>query len=357
MKINDEYDYLIHLINCEINNICPVVIPEGLSMEQVYKHAVNHDVANIAFFSLEKLLDGNNSDLIKKWSSRQEMAVVRSVNQDFAADEIRSCLKAGNIRWLEMQGTKMKDLYPSPEYRTMSDIDFIVDCDSLSKCREILLNLGYEIEKSFYRDVVGFRKPNINVEFHSSFFYEHSEYYSLMPEVFDESYDECEIFCLYTILHLAKHYFKGGCGIRRILDIYFLDKFYKDILDGEYITDVMEQAGLTSFFADIRKLAQLWFNGGPEFADADEMKMYVCKSNVHGTVEHKVSNNSENSKLKYLFKRIFQDKEFIYKRYPFIEKHKFLLPVGWVMRMFYGITHFKQAHIDEEIKAVRKIKK
>ena len=73
----------------------------------------------------------------------------------------------GNIRSLEVQGTKIKPLYPQADWRTMSDIDFIIDPKNLLKAAEILKELGYQCEGKYGVEVDAHRRPNINIEVHT----------------------------------------------------------------------------------------------------------------------------------------------------------------------------------------------
>ena len=116
----DEYDYLIHLIRCGICDEQPGELPESFRFEQVYECGNYHHVANIVFDSIEKLMHKPEESLYQKWQACRDKAIIRDINQSYAAEEIRNSFSNADIRWLELQGTKMKSLYPKPEWRTMS---------------------------------------------------------------------------------------------------------------------------------------------------------------------------------------------------------------------------------------------
>lgn len=140
------------------------------------------------------------------------------MNQDHATEEIRAAFRGESIRWLEVQGTKVKPLYPRPEWRTMSDIDYIVDVKNLTRAGMLLERLGYQWKLAHEdMEVAAHRPPNINIELHTGYFFPDSEYYEVMGTPFATEPD----LYLYNILHIAKHYYYGGCGIRRVLDAFF----------------------------------------------------------------------------------------------------------------------------------------
>ena len=46
----DEYDYLIHLVECAIYERTPCEMPSHLSFDQVFQYGKEHEIANIAFY-------------------------------------------------------------------------------------------------------------------------------------------------------------------------------------------------------------------------------------------------------------------------------------------------------------------
>ena len=51
----NEYEYLVHLLQCAISDEQPVEKPAELSFEKVFEYGRTHEVANIAYVSLLKL--------------------------------------------------------------------------------------------------------------------------------------------------------------------------------------------------------------------------------------------------------------------------------------------------------------
>ncbi len=354
MIIKDEYDYLIHLLKCAVNDLIPEEIPDGMLFEKIYKYALFHDVANIAFCSVERLDGKPDKELYLKWQNRHDLAVTRDINQEFAANEIRQAFSEKEILFTEIQGTKIKKFYPAPEYRTMSDIDFVVEEKKLEQAENILCSLGYKCEVHGNGDVVASRSANINVELHRKYFT--GKFEGVMDVDFTRDVTDEELY-VYTYLHLVKHYFEEGCGIRRVLDIYLLDKNFPEFWENEWVRNCFEKAGVQELAGELKCLAGFWFGGETEPENAGKMKKYFTESGVHGIMEHRVQNNLGSSKFRYLWGRVFQKKELIYLRYPFIRKYKFLLPIGWVMRFFYGVTHFKEKRVMDEIKTVKETEK
>ena len=57
------------------------------------------------------------------------------------------------------------------------------------------------------------------------------------------------------------------------------------------------------------------------------------------------------SKFRYIMRRIFPELEVYKEHYPFFYKHRILLPIGWLYRLFKGII-LKSRRIINELKIV-----
>ena len=366
-KFLDECDYLIHLVRCAIHDLQPRELPDGLSFERVYEWGVNHHVANIALYSVEKLANKPEAQLYSKWQRCWDQAVVREINQSHAAQELREALREGGVRWVEVQGTKLKPLYPQPDFRTMSDLDFIIDPENVPKIKEILEALGYEWEDVYDAEVNAHRFPNINVEMHTEYFLEDCEYRQVMAYPFTsvDEQGQCEInaFYLYNILHIAKHYFYSGCGIRRVLDAYYLNEAYGHILDGAYIQEVLERAKAARFAAEFCSLANAWFGKEEQELPRSKMATYILNSGLHGSGFNEQKNRLEKTidttvpfaKLKYLFGRFVGNGEDLRTRYPVLERHKILYPFCWLRRVLCALKPGQFRRIKREVKVVKSL--
>ena len=69
---------------------------------------------------------------------------------------------------------------------------------------------------------------------------------------------EAEDFYIYMMAHMAKHFYKRGCGIRNLVDIYvFLEKFGGE-MNADYLQKQFAGLGLTAFTEHMEKLAELF---------------------------------------------------------------------------------------------------
>ena len=380
----NEYEYLIHLIKCAIHNLQPEEKPKDLSFEKVFAYGKKHEVANIAFVSVEKLKIKPEEALYKMWKTVYVFSIQRHTNQMQARDTIVDALHQTGIRTVELQGTVIKTLYPKPFWRMMSDIDFIIEKEHLERAGKIMQNLGYEIKQVGDYEIDAFGANKIAVELHTDFFPPSSIYYDAIPNIFKNlDLSEDTIFYLYNLLHCMKHYLQSGVGIRRILDMYILDKefnYSSEVLfckeekidnlsvievnkssisekrrvsekhnkfnlknvDFSYIEAVLLRYNLKETVEEVIELAQLWFGNYDleNKKDLSETIQFVYLSENHGTVKAQLNNEYKQKKIsnKVLFKfykviqLIFPKKEVVYIRYPICKKYHVPIILAWLYR-------------------------
>ncbi len=333
-----DYEYLVHLIYCAIHDTAPSEKPTEVSFEGVYELGKEHEVGNIAFLSVDRLKNKPAEELYKKWQMFYFFSVQRDVRQQAAYETITRALHESGIRTLEAQGTVTKTLYPSPELRMMSDIDFIIDLENLEKARAVMTDLGCETwqhgEGEFdavYDDIV--------IEFHTEFFGEkiynrRENYRSAINQPFSHSVPDSDdplkyvlddaYFYLYSVLHIIKHYEITGCGIRRVLDLYYLKKAYGDVTGSELIGTTIEKYGFKDSCDALFALEGEWFENIKSERDLSDAVDIILLSGNHGTreaftknvIKKEETDGVRHTRLRRIIAFIFPPKEYIYINYP-----------------------------------------
>ncbi len=358
-KFKDEYEYLVHLVRCAVQETNPVEIPDGLSFDKVFKLGKEHEVANIAFVSVEKLQNKPQNDLYLMWKTIYGLAIQRHVNQMCAKQQIVDALNNAAIRHVETQGTIMKTLYPHPEWRMMSDIDFIIDSENLGSAESVLQKLGYKTENPRGIEVDAYNDNNVAVELHSMFFNPESACYKTLGNAFDfstqigDTYSYAltnTMFYLYNLLHCVKHFVQRGAGIRRITDMYIMRKQLSDKVDFDYINTVVQNSGYKSAVDEIFAVVDKWFLDAKTIDDISDIEERIYFSNNHGSQQTLIKNEyiaSKNKgenfyKTRKVFSLIFPKKQIIYDTYPLTKKKRLPLIICWFYRWFVILTSFNK---------------
>lgn len=345
--LKNEYDYLIHLIYCALHNEQPLEKPNNILFEKVFEIAKEHEVANITFVSVEKLNNKPNQELYKKWKIQYAFSIQRNAYQMQAREKVVNALNQNGIRSVELQGTVIKKLYPYDFWRNMSDIDFVVDKQNLLKAEKVIKELGFKTKCCGDYEIAAFASPQIVLELHSDFFDPNTEFYTKMTDPFKKakispdgvSYnaEESEIF-VYNILHCIKHFRGSGAGIRRILDIYYLNNFLLQNLDQADIFDFLQSVNCKQDYDNLSAIADEWFAKNEAKCALENIKNKILMSGTHGNFgirlenEYEEEKNKNAFKIKKIIKLLFPAKSNIYSAYSFCSKYKLPTFLCWIYR-------------------------
>lgn len=351
-KFKNEYEYLVHLIKCSLRDLQPIEKPKELSFDKVLKYGKDHEVANIAFVSIERLSAKPKDEVYTKWKTAYAFSIQRHANQMNAREKIVDALNNAAIRHIEAQGTIMKKLYPHPEWRMMSDLDFIIDKENLDAAEDVMKELGYETKNPNGVEVDAYGKNGIAVELHSDFFDPNSMCYGTISDPFSMatqagdtySYSVSDTaFYLYNLLHCIKHYLQRGAGIRRIMDLYLMKEKLAHRVDFQLIEKVLTENRYKDVANDLFAVADKWFGDGniDNSIDLSQVEESIYLANNHGSTEVQLNNEYKRSaRNKFYFKLhkclslIFASKENIYRAYPFCQKHNYPIVLCWLHRGF-----------------------
>ncbi|MGN1411598.1 MAG: nucleotidyltransferase family protein [Oscillospiraceae bacterium] len=356
--------YLIHLLGSALEYTQPLEKPKELQWIDIFKLAEAHKVSNLAFYSVEKLNNKPSNDIYLKWKEIKEKSIVRSYTQLFERDRLIHLFEENQVRTLMLKGCYLMEMYPQEDFRFMSDLDFLVHKDDIKKAQSVLKQCGYSLDSAYDHHLEYIKPPIMVVELHNkliSLTCKYHDYYinpwerTYLKDGFNYIYEwSWNDYYIYMIVHMAKHYFSGGIGIRSIMDIHiFLSKHSND-LDYSYLNQEFKKLNLMNFVKDAEILAKDWFEN-QTYTCLSTMSKYILSCGIYGNLNNKVQNGLKlhnGSKLKYIFSRIFMPFNFMKERYPILQRLPFLLPFVWIYRVvFKMLTDFSR--IKDELKYLK----
>ena len=234
----------------------------------------------------------------------------------------------------------------------MSDIDIVVDPSELSRAGGVLRDLGYETKiEEGGMTITGSIGVDINAEIHGAFFASDEDYQSALEK---SGLDGDALLYVYTILHTEKHFRSGGCGVRRILDLYLLNKKYVGFSALPEVIAALENAGASALSGTLFRLAEYWFGDGKYDCDFRDTEEYIKRSGLHGSFEHSALNRysySKKGRIRYMLRRAFPSLRDLSSAYPSLLRHRALYPAFAVHRL---IKRRREA--SAEIRVLRKEK-
>ena len=332
---------LIRIINC-------ILAPDACCDEffitdwnALITYARKNGVFQYVYRYMKQLEDDKKpaADVIAAMDGANMRNLRMSILQECALEKLRAGLEDAGINHLFMKGSVTKERYPDRYLRSMGDIDFLYDpaqhdllCKAMNDMGFVLKNVGRvhdlyidnnKIIMEAHRQMVSSSSPYI--EFSNGIWsraeatagYEHN--YSMKLE------DEF----LFSIMHLASHFKKGGIGIRFIVDVWI----YKNLeMDWEYIHRSLSAFGLNQFYDIIDSLAEKWF-GKQKTEDAliAEIEQYILSGGVFGCRENQKNSAIRNGKLKYFLKVCFPGFEEMRSMFPWLTG-RWMLPFAWIRR-------------------------
>ncbi len=354
--------YTSELVKATFENRSPKPLPEGISASDIIEVAAKGHMPYLLLNPLLKVAaDSKEAELIKR---NVMLSTFKTFQQVMAARQITEAFEKNGIRHQILKGTIMKNLYPSPEMREMSDVDLVVYDESLDKAAKIMEELGYKNEGLVKHHMIFTKDGSLCVEVHwclidksvdyKQFLHFKDNFNAKLKEGYSYTYEfSIEDFYVYMIAHMGKHFFETGCGIRNLVDIYVYQKKYSDIMDAEYLDREFSALGIKEFEKHMKELAFIWLDDKqcPDFYN--NLFEYMVDSGIYGKGENGVwsqlaketSGNNQNVKIRFFFPSL----SFMEEKYPWLKKVPFLLPVAWVIRMVSGLSHKESKQHMEKI--------
>lgn len=376
---------MIYLLSCGVNGNNPDAdYIKEVDLEKLYHMSCVHSVEALIGMVLKQA----GVALPKEWNERIAKAIRKVLLFDAERAKLLSFMEQKGIWYLPLKGVILKEYYPAIGMRQMSDNDILFDYSFSKEIQNYMESQGYEtisIGRGSHDEYK--KEPVYNFEMHGSLYnsthksgweYYYREIKKKLILNSGSSYGyhfTDEDFYVYIMTHAYKHYKGSGTGIRTLLDIYVYLKAMHQKLDYAYIEQECAVLGIAEFEYQNRKLCEKVFSvESPNDAESIEEKLsledkgmlaYYFSSGVYGTIERGVESRVEKlwkqkkrlTKLSYFWKRIFPDVEVIEENYSYVYKHKLLLPLGYVYRLWMGLFDKKRRYkMLKEIEIIKKIK-
>ena len=342
------------------------------SMNQLIKLCKNHSLLPILYQACNKYniqLNEKQKEYLKK---EYNVALMREVTQECEKESILNALTENQIKCMPLKGSLIKFLYPSPELRTMSDIDILFENKKTKKVKNILESLGYKCDKIGGTDDEYKKPPFMNVEMHRIMvdgnFELIADYYSNIWDVIKPTKENeyiyemsKEDFYIHMVAHVARHYAVGGIGIRFVFDEWLYLKAYEKELNFDYINSEFEKINLLKFANNFKQLSIKWFKGLETTELEESMTKYIFNSYTHGTIQNEQSvrialgdkgiSNFKRKKFSYLLKLIFPSFKYMSNRNHILKKVPILLPYFYIQRLIVALFK-KQKLVASSIKGL-----
>ena len=178
---------------------------------------------------------------------------------------------------------------------------------------------------------------------------------------------------LYLILHAYKHFVRSGIGLRQFCDIGLWARVYHDQIDWQRLYDQCASVHAATFAAAAFRIARTYL--GIDFdlpapwnstVDVEPLLHDALCGGVYGSNDYtrlhsstvtlnavKASRTGEKSSV---LRTVFPKRAYLERRYPYLKKRPYLLPVAWVQRLAHYASE-KQSGADSSTSGSIKLAK
>ncbi len=362
--------FFVDVLSSHISGKAPSV-PDGLDCAALASLSHIHKLTPIVYYELTKNCKGGvPEDYLSGMKRTAYMQITSQISKSRAFLDVYRKLSEAGIKCAVVKGITLRALYPEPDLRLSSDEDVLVSPDDFGKAADIFLSLGLEEREKTdgETNVRAFsdRKNGLMIELHNSLFPHTDDFNENMAALFDGALDrteETEIdncrICvlsptdalLFLILHSFKHFVFCGFGLRQISDFIVFARTNVNYTNAEYIISSLEKVRASGFFSALLDISEKHFGADREelgfgavkrgSLDTGDLMDDVLSGGAYGNSSPERVHSSlmtmasaSGGKKASALSTLFPPYSVMKERYPFVAKHKFLLPAGWCARIF-----------------------
>lgn len=342
----------LYLAGCALHGKTARWNPEK-DLTALYSFCKFHSITAIVAMALEDYWKENppaDPAIMKPWKQEKEQNIRKNILLNAEREEILRQLEAMGCWYMPLKGSLLQYDYPRFGMRQMSDNDILIDKNFRRAVRDMMCGRGYEVRSYQMGAEDNYIKPPVyNYEMHADLFFKAWEpvlggYYETIREKMQKDSDNQfgyhlsdEDFYVYVMAHAYRHFNGSGTGIRILLDVWTFGR-KRPNLDWEYITGELTKLGAAEFESGCRALAGKMFDTleAGELSDTEEALLaQLLRAGTYGLEQIKVEHRLEKSgsRTAYLLSRAFPSVDYLSIMYPFLPKHRWLLPVMWIWRL------------------------
>ena len=362
---------------------------EAVDWPAIFTLANQQKLLPILFEAVRKTpAAGENAPL---FAAIKQQVIGQVLNQTVRSAEFTDLyrrLRAAGLHPVVVKGQLCSRLYPLRDHRISADDDLFIPEGEFFACHEALLANGLTTDTPADElptaDEVSYTKKDspLYIELHRHLFDSAEDAHDELNHFFvDIAPVEVDGFLtmpphehlLYLILHAYKHFVYSGIGLRQFCDIGLWAQAYHDQIDWQRLHDQCASVHAATFAAAAFRIARTYLDIDFDLpglwdgdVDVEPLLHDTLCGGVYGSNSYtrlhsstvtlnavKASRTGEKSSV---LRTVFPKRAYLERRYPYLKKRPYLLPVAWVQR----IAHYageKQSGADNSASGSIKLAK
>lgn len=339
---------------------------ENVDWPAVFTLANQQKLLPILFEAVRKMPAAEEN--VALFAVTKQQVIGQVLNQTVRSAEFTELyckLRSAGLHPIVVKGQLCSRLYPLKDHRISADDDLYISDAEFMACHEQLLANGLRIgtpaDELATADEVSYTKEGspLYIELHRHLFDSAEDAHDELNHFFaDLNPVETDSFLampphehlLYLILHAYKHFVRSGIGLRQFCDIGLWAREYHAEIDWQRLHEQCESVHAATFAAAAFRIARDYL--GIEFdlpapwdasIDVEPLLHDTLCGGVYGSNDYtrlhsstvtlnavKASRTGEKSSV---LRTVFPKREYLGRRYPYLKKRPYLLPVAWVQRI------------------------
>lgn len=307
------------------------------------------------------------------------MEVFRQVSMQITSSKafaaLYTAMEEAGFHPLVVKGIVCRNIYPGGEMRPSGDEDLYVTDEEFAPVCEFLRSYGMVPGEDDRPDAyeIPWEKPGspLYIELHRRLFAPDSGAYGELERFFDISRSRFEYkteygtvhsltphdHMLYLLLHAYKHFIHSGFGIRQICDIGLWAQRYGDQIDWDRLAEQCDSCSARQFAAAVLGIAVHAIGISVNLLQQWQTDADFCQPMLEDILAGGVYGKSDTERLHSstvtlnaveadrsggrtsIWQSVFLKRSEMEKKYPYLRRFPFLLPVAWIQRIFHYLIH------------------
>ena len=387
-----EKQFIDLLSNSIRNEVCKKKY-NNVDWNELINLSRKHKIEGLIYSALNKsrLLENIDEDKVKDLKKEVFFTGVTQISNMSKLEKVFNEFSKENVPVIVLKGLVVREYYPQPEQRSMSDADIFVKAKDLNKSKKILIDLGYtevDAEASHHIKYIKSGYPMIELHWHVMKRDGFSDELDLFEDdIWDRTIEVkvkgakvlslgYEDLALHLCMHMAAHLAASGFGVRQIADLVLLVEKKGHLIDWTLFINKAEEFGFKKFIIIMFKICNILFSMDipKEMAvykiDDEEMFESLISTIFDGGVYGKkdmASNfanqvafnykgkdsNATIGAIRRYFRFIFPSIETMSDKYSYARKIRILTPIAWIHHLFSGIFR-KEYNFTDKIRFLTK---
>ena len=387
-----EKQFIDLLSNSIRNEVCKKKY-DNVDWNELINLSRKHKIEGLIYSALNKaeLLENIDEDKVKDLKKEVFFTGVTQISNMSKLEKVFNEFSKENVPVIVLKGLVVREYYPQPEQRSMSDADIFVKAKDLNKSKKILIDLGYtevDAEASHHIKYIKSGYPMIELHWHVMKRDGFSDELDLFEDdIWDRTIEVkvkgakvlslgYEDLALHLCMHMAAHLAASGFGVRQIVDLVLLVEKKGHLIDWTLFINKAEEFGFKKFIIIMFKICNILFSMDipKEMAvykiDDEEMFESLISTIFDGGVYGKkdmASNfanqvafnykgkdsNATIGAIRRYFRFIFPSIETMSDKYSYARKIRILTPIAWIHHLFSGIFR-KEYNFTDKIRFLTK---